>query len=182
MNNRKPNPTGVDKPIDALQLKLYKEFSSLGVIKGFPRVYIGPHKDQGYVLQHYLGEGEYEDVLRNDDSRFFFYLNPEINVSDQNSAKVGIVFMVDLSDLTDDDTRRDEFLRNRALDVVNRSSFKPSTIKTGLNHLKSIMGRVYTMNSRSRDVFYSTNFELDDMHPFHVFTIECDINYSYKNC
>ena len=182
MNNTKQNPKGVDKQIDIIQSKLYKMLSSKGAINSFPRAYVLPHKDEGYVLQHHLRGDEYQDILRNDDSRFFFYLNPTVNVSDQSTATVGIVFMVDLGELCDSEVRNDEGFRNSILSLLDNTNFKTETINIGVEYLKSIMGRVFGARGRAKDVFYSTNFEIDDMHPYHIFTIEGQISYSYNHC
>lgn len=183
MNHLRENPFGVDKKIDIIQKSLYKTLSKKGSINGFSRVYLNPHKDEGMVLQSYVGSNNYEDVLRDNDSRFFFYLKPTMDASDQISATLGIVFMIDLDSFYNESaTRRDEEFRGLAFNVVERSGLKPKTIYLGLDYLKSVMGNVFTTSSRARDTFISTNFKFEDMQPLHTFVIETEVNYSINIC
>ncbi len=129
-------------------------------------------RNQKKVLETYVGNDEYEDVLRSDDSRFFFVLNPEINIPDAITANVGVVFMVNLEELYSTKERLDEQFRGLCLNVLEDTQLKPKKISIGTNYLKR-----YLANN-----FDNTSFEFEDIQPLHVFVIETEVNYNFKNC
>lgn len=181
MNNLRTNTSGIDIHLENLQTKLYNAFvkvnSSLN-LNGFGRVYINP-SETGFRLEWYKGDDEYEDVLRCDDSRFFFVMNPQLETEDSISAKVGIVFMIDLNDLYQNTERNDEKLRQLAYNTILKSAFKPKKITIGTDYLNRFaLG--FTGSPRRRNIDAVLDFE--DMNPYHIFTIETEVDYTFKNC
>ena len=173
-NNLRTNTSGIDIQIERIQTRLYKKLNSLneGIdINGFGRVYLNKY-EEGSKIECYTGNNNYEDVLRSDDTRFFFVLNPEISVPDAISADIGLAVMADLSELFGFEDREDEKLREIVCNVLEKSGFKIEAISIGVDYLKRYL----------KGVFDNTNLDFEDMEPLHVFTVKGKINYTFKDC
>lgn len=178
MNYTRINTVGVDRPIQRLQTALYNYLSGyFDSLNGYGRV----HKNvegEYFKLETHVSKGEYEDVLRSDDSRFFFYLHNSINYDVTPSAKVDVFFMVDLMDYSTSPERLDEEILARVNKVINGSQFKIIGIEKGIDYLNQILkGGNYDPTSRVK------NIQFEDMQPYHVFCFKCEVQgYSLQIC
>lgn len=169
MNNVRTNLIGVDKPIQRLQICLYDYLNNYGAINGFGRVYENVKEDV-FSLEHHTESGDYQNVLRNDDSRFFFYRHEGID--NPVKSKVDIVFMVNLDHFYDTDERNDEEIKARAYKIIDQSTFD----------LKEIGGIKYLNQLLKSSVLNTNNVKWDDMHPMHVFVFQTEITHDLNIC
>lgn len=173
MNNLKPTPIGIDRAISQLQVPLYEALNALtGDITGFGRVYKNK-TDKGYDLEAYVKDGDYsKNVLDGDRSRFFFYLNEEMEGDTDLKARVDIVFMVNLKDLFGISERKDEEFRAIVSECIQGSRF---------NQIKTIIGADHILRLISNG-YDKTNLVFNDMHPYHAVTFQTEVNYKLKTC
>ena len=172
MNNRLIETVGIDTKIQRLQDTLYSDLNDTGAINGFGRVYKNI-KGSGVVLEHHDENNEYQDVLRSDDSRFFFIVGDNIPFESDPRARVDIVFMVDLSTFyPNSEIRKDEQFRLKCLQTVRESQFEIKGVQLGSKYLNNMV------NGYGSDV----NFKMDDLHPYHIFTVQTEINYNINTC
>lgn len=78
MNYLKTSPTGIDKAIQKIQVKLYEKLGFSG-IDGYGRVY-PIERENKKIPAHFITGNDYKDVFYNDKEsvtgNFFFYENP----------------------------------------------------------------------------------------------------------
>lgn len=176
MNNLVTDPVGIDSVIEQLQKPLYKTMNDLAQTQGkefngFGRVFKSKVNDLE-TLEYLKTNGEYEDVLGGEDSRFFFYLHDELNGNTDVSAKVDLIFIVDLNMLFSSNQRRDEELRAIIADNIERSRFNLKKIILGTEHVKRIVSKPFS----------DTNLKFSDVHPYHVVTFQTEVHYKLKTC
>jgi len=171
MNNLRPNPVGIDKPIDRVQKRLYKHLSGLGLINGYARVYEN-NKDGKNVLEVYNGKNEYLNVFGQEDSKFFFVAEKRKTYSDAPNVRVDIVFMLNLNDFYPNEEllRKDEEIKEEVMKVLYRKPFKPTTEISGTDFLNTMLQG------------YIEGRNIKDMHPYHVFAVQGTMTFNHKNC
>lgn len=115
--------------------------------------------------------GRYRDVLLDSSKSgivFFDWQNKTVIEGQHYAATVWIQFAVNLQTLYPTETARaDELAHQDALKWIQKSEFKPTALVTGLESF-----RQYT----------AFDGKEHDMQPFHLFRVECQVNYNYQNC
>lgn len=166
MNYLKENPVGVDRPIAAIQSKLYKFFDSTKK-DGYGR--IDSLRIGGLVEPYqYLGIGDYKEVLTDDklDVSFFFVENPETQINGPSIiSNVDVVFQLNLQKLMPSITHRaDEEMRVFLYDFFSVFDYFIITeIIKGIDALKGF------------------DTDLKDMQPYHYLRIKGKIFYELNN-
>lgn len=172
MNYLKENPVGVDKPIKKIQEKLYEGLSALGDLNGYGRIYKNKNKDR-FVMEAYVGNGEYESVTGQDKSNFFFYVDDIINFNDAPSASINVIFFLNLNDFfSENNYRMDEEIRQKVIKVLEKKPFILDKMVSGVDFVNNIL-KGY-LNGKS--------IINGNIHPYHVFTVQGSVTYNYKNC
>lgn len=136
------------------------------------RVYKNPSKNaNGLVPEVYTSAQEYKEVLT-DDLRnglvFFSDSDKHVLKGFEMEADVSIIFILNLSKLKGDLTRRDIDLQHEVLEVILKQKiFEFSELTTGLGALKE---------------FDTSKIQLNNMQPWHIFSITGKIKYNINNC
>lgn len=176
-NNRKNNPIGIDRAIDQLQVPLFKKLQAQAElngfeVNGFPRVY-HTERDGDHTLEHYLGNGEYKDVMGGEDNRFFFYMHERVKGQISKNVRVDIICMVNLIQLMGNDGRRDEEFRLLVTEEIDRSrKFELKDTIIGMDYIQKLISPKYQ----------TTNIAFSDIHPRHAVTFQTEVTYELKNC
>lgn len=168
MNYTIKNPKGIDFTIQKIQNYLYDNLN-WGNIDVFGRVYKNPSEQKGLMLEAYIGNNEYKDVFTNDvrTANIFFIDDQEHNSKEGIlfKTKVKIVFMVNLSKAYLRTSHRADM--EAEIDVIKlirqNPNFSFEKIEKGI---KQSLGEYYT-----------DSIKLNDMHPYHVFSISGEISY-----
>lgn len=175
MNYLKDNPTGVDVPIKRIQKRMYDTLVSLWQVSNYDaygRVYKNM-KLERKMPEHYIGEGEYKEVLLDDtkDAISFFSIHDSASVNG-NILNTGcdIVFSINLKAASSNTDRTDAEVQRDVFNVLNRFNgvFNIATIEIGLTNVYSDYRGV------------SEHFK--DMQDYHHFKIKGNINYTNNNC
>lgn len=138
MNYTKTDPKGIDKPIQRIQEKLYKELGYQNM-DGYGRIYTLDRK--GKAIPAYFIEGkDYKEVLTDDkkDAQFFFVENERTTFdSPQGVTQVDIIFLLNLNKIKPSVPHRaDEEARVEIQEVLDKIKFFPvSEIIKGPNAL-----------------------------------------------
>lgn len=142
----------------------------MGSIDAYGRVYKNKI-NSGFVLESYISNGEYKDVLGTDTSRFFFVVDERKSFGEDPSSEIDIVFMVDLNDFYNSNERMDEEFKS----VVNQ------VLRDSLMTVNNFYGyeRLNTMLSGFQ---LGKSMDFDHMHPKLIFTVNGTVNYNLKAC
>ncbi len=164
---------GIDKKIQALQLKLHTDLSSewdTSLYDSYGRAYSVPLEKGGYKLELFNqivddethhGSNEYSGDIYISDKKAalsFFYVRDEEYEDHQYESIVDIVFFVNLSLLKASITHRaDEEVREDVLELLKTEplGFRIKSLVVGIDNVFSGM-----------DV---SNIKYDNMQPYHVF-------------
>lgn len=163
MNHIKIDPVGIDIKIQEIQIELYTKLSeSWGDIKGFGRVY-KTKKQSRLIPEHYVGDGEYIEVLTDDMAvaTFFFIESGELEGQGSclSKTKVDVHFLVDVNKAKSSIAHyADEEVRLEVLQIIKSHFTVDKTIK-GYGSLEG----------------FST-YDLDYIHPYFIFRITGIIN------
>jgi hypothetical protein len=182
----KDNPVGIDAKIQQLQTKLHDDLlAKWGIVtdqyKCLGRCYRN-RKDQGYVAELYLGNGEYKDAYWDDTISaisFFGLSNSPVKHNLLEQANVHLVFFVNLAKLkTGIAHRADEEVRIDVLDLIGNSlfGFVFQSIELGLD---SVL-KEYPASWRTAEKY--TNLKTVDMHPLHCFRLNLFVQYDKNFC
>lgn len=176
-NNRKTSPIGIDRAIDRIQKHVYAALSDnlldQKTLNGYARAYKNKRNDK-FVLEVYKGKNEYRDVVGEDTSCFFFFVDDEVKISENPTANLNICFIIDLTDFYDTQTeRKDEEIKSIVFNqLININSLNLTGVVSGIGFINSILGGWLD----------KANVLWSDMHPYTVFTFKGVLNYSFKNC
>lgn len=169
MNYTIENPKGIDFTIQKLQTHLFDKLN-WGDIDVYGRVYKNPSEQKGLKLEAYIGNDEYRDVFTNDAKNAnIFFVEDDVHTSKEGIrfvTKVKIVFMVNLKKIYPDITyRADSEAEMDAIKVIrNNSKFSFEKMEKGI---KESIGEYYT-----------EGIKLNDMQPYHIFSITGEITYN----
>lgn len=174
MNVVKTGPIGIDIPIQHLQTYLYNALSGLwnGTYNAYGRAYRNQSAD-GYTPEVYVGNNEYNDVYFDDTLAVssFFSVGEQTNVSKSNVvADVGLIFMINLSQIKPGTNRNDEEARVDVLKLVKAKpyGFTLSGIVIGIDQVF----REYSGWKKEQGIKFR------DTHPLHCFRINFKLNYN----
>jgi hypothetical protein len=173
----KENPVGVDVVINDIQRSVFDSVQWLNY-NGYHRIYKNETSTgiipEFYNVNNNVKSGEYEEVYLNDnlDASSFFYVADTINATSNGrmyNSVVSMVFQVNLSNLTGDNTRSDEEIHRDVILAINKSTYgKVNAIATGISNVYSI--------------FDTTQLKWHDMQPYHCFRVDIDVSYEYDCC
>jgi len=184
MNNVLTSGEGLSSSIQSIQEELYSGLSNLwaGDIEGFGKVYKNIENSSDDIPKYYKSskifipevfnsiKGNYEDVYYNDIKScvFCFLVSDKDDTEDQVlfKNKVKVVFMIDLSKIyPSSNERQDSKAEKDAVGVLRdiNGSYIIGGIQRGIDNVFS----EYTTNK----------IRFNDLHPFHVFSVNIELNY-----
>jgi len=184
MNNVLTSGEGLSSAIQSIQEELYSGLSNLwaGDIEGFGKVYKNIENSSDDIPKYYKSskifipevfnsiKGNYEDVYYNDIKScvFCFLVSDKDDTEDQVlfKNKVKVVFMIDLSKIyPSSNERQDSKAEKDAVGVLRdiNGSYIIGGIQRGIDNVFS----EYTTNK----------IRFNDLHPFHVFSVNIELNY-----
>lgn len=168
MNYTITNPKGIDFTIQKLQNYLFEKLN-WGEIDVYGRVYKNPSEQKGLMLEAYIGNNEYKDVFTDDTKNAnIFFVEDDVHTSNEGikfTNKLKIVFMVNLKKAYPNITHRaDMEAEIEAIELIRKKSgFSFEKVEKGI---KQVLGE-----------FYTDGIKLNDMHPYHIFSITGEITY-----
>lgn len=162
---------GIDYEIEKLKQLLIRSLKWSEIVFHC-RVYKNPSKNEnGLVPEVYISAQEYKEVLTDDlRSGVVFFSDSEKHVLKglEMEADVSIIFILNLSKLKGDLTRRDIDVQHEVLEVLLKQKiFDFSELTNGLGALKE---------------FDTSKIQLSNMQPWHIFSITGKIKYNINNC
>ena len=176
----KVSPVGIDIPIQKMQVYLHDKLDTLWMLaplaqQAYGRCYRN-QKDDGYVAEGYKGKNEYIELYLDD--RYpvlsFFGVEENIDFNISNTAKVHLIYFVNIQALEYSHHRADEEVR-RDVQLLVQSGYQGfvfTGIRTGIdNVLEEYPGSIRDKGLRFRD-----------MHPFHCFRFDFNLNYNINRC
>lgn len=172
MNYTITNPKGIDFTIQKIQNYLFEKLN-WGDIDVYGRVYKNPSEQKGLMLEAYIGNNEYKDVFTDDTKNAnIFFIEDDVHTTKEGvlfSNKIKIVFMVNLKKAYPLITHRaDMEAEIEAIELIRKKSgFSFEKVEKGI---KQVLGE-----------FYTEGIKVNDMHPYHVFSISGDLTYNI-NC
>ena len=165
------SPIGIDKPIQKLQKHLLSKVSWLTTGANpynFGRVYRNETKD-GIVPEVYDSNNEYINILPDDNvnGMCFFDVPNDIELVNRSAnTSINIVFFINLEkSFPNVANRADENAINDIIQNCERYGFELQSVIKG---------------TKVFDAFNYSRKYLDDMQPYFIFAIECDLNYEYN--
>lgn len=174
---RKTYPIGIDKIVDAIQVKLDEStFFSGTDWDNFPRAYKNPKhvRTNGYMPEVYDGNGEYKEVLMNDKMTLtsFFVAGDQRPYSNTNMTS-DLSLIVQCSDLDEIfpsiEHRADEELIHKFLNILNVvPGIKITNIETSISEVYKEFD--------IRDLIF------DDMGSFFVFRVNMSTSFGLACC
>lgn len=164
---------GLDFEVNKIKKHLEKSLNYPDV-EFYGRVYKNPTKSNNdkVVPEVYTGAKEYKEVLTNDlKSGISFFFDSENHTSVNSfemETELSVVFILNLSRLKGDETRRDSEVQTEVLaEVIKLKQFESLKLISGLQALKD---------------FDTSKIKLSDMQPWHIFAITGKIKYNINNC
>lgn len=182
-NNLKQSVVGIDKPIQAFQVLLYRKLKALWPVndtnlEGYGRVYRNG-SDKGYVPEVFVsstepGNTQYKGVVFDKTSlkaMFFFTVEDRTTFTEgAETAKVSLIFITNVAQLKAQFAHRgDEEIRNDAQMIcsLNIQNFLLTGTETGFNNVfRQFPGLI----NKDGEVF-------EDRHPLYCFKINFDLFY-----
>jgi len=181
----KTSPVGIDTVINNINNLVFTELDWVSTgdspvnYNAYHRALKNP-KNGGLIPEVYQLEtdtsfGEYSEVLYNDrlDASSFFYVDDNQSTIDGGrmfNTTVSMVFQVDLSKVADNIKHRGDAEIHRVVcNAINKGIYgKVSNVVTGISNVYS--------------EFDQSQIEFTDMHPFHCFRVDIDVNYEFDCC
>lgn len=171
MNNTKTNPIGIDAKIQSMQNVLFSQLNTKWALTGnneldaYGRVYINS-KEGKKIPEFYNNNGEYENVLVAETSKFFFLqrkIQSKQNVL-QYKTTVELCFLVDL-----------ELIKTT---VGHRADVEVhADVESVLTTFPNVF--IESLETEIRNVFIGLDYEeTDDMQPYHAFKFNLSVFYS----
>lgn len=164
--------TGIDTPIQRLVSVMGAKLWTGKSVEINGRAYIN-QRDSGTVPEVFDSvSGRYLEVLLDSSKSgtvFFDWRNSTEIKASRHTATVWILFAINLTTLYPSETiRADEHAHGDVLELLRKSGeFEPQRLVAGLEAFKE-----YTAYDKKEQ----------DMQPFHLFRVECKVNYNYQNC
>lgn len=164
MNYTKQNPVGIDVPIKRIQDALYEKLNtSWKDIVGYGRVY-KTVKGERVIPEHYIGEGEYKEVLTDDKKTAIFFFIESSTIRSMGGClsknSVDLIFLVNVlkakpeaMDYADEEVR---------LEVLKIAQLYFTSISETIKGREALKG--------------FTTENLDFIHPYFIFKISGIIN------
>jgi len=168
MNYTILNPKGIDLPIQKIQNYLFDKLD-WGDIAVYGRVHKNPSRQKGLVLEAYIGHNEYKDVFTDDTKNAtIFFVEDDVHTTKEGmlfSNKLKIVFMVNLKKIYPKMMHRTDMeAEMKAIALIRKKpGFSFEKLEKGI---KQCLGE-----------FYTAGIKLNDMHPYHTFSITGEITY-----
>lgn len=170
---------GVDKPIDGLQRYVFKhvldEFGAVNDLQytSYSRVYRNLSAAGKVIPEAYMGNGNYSENFHDDklDILSFFDVSEQVKFDGRFIVDVSQIYMVNLSRLNPSDDRADEVVRMKIYRIVEHGMNFGMLLK-GFDH-----GIKRTFADYDQEVIKHTN-----LHPFHCFKFNFEVQYLIKNC
>lgn len=184
---QKPNPVGKDLRIQWVQQILYERLVELWGLSDtawtcYERAY-RTQQENDYVPEVFIpganGSGEYKEVYWDDTLTvlsFFGIGDQETIVRDINTAKVYLIWMVDLSRLKPGIYRADEEFHQDVMNQFTLLGLQPTAMITGI----SKVFEEYSGYRRNENEIYS-KLKFRDMHPLHCFRVNFDLLYNLQD-
>tara|TARA_R110002050_G_scaffold1870_1_gene11816 strand:+ start:20 stop:682 length:663 start_codon:yes stop_codon:yes gene_type:complete len=181
----KDKPVGIDAVINNINDLVFSELEWVSSGDN-PIDYTAYHRalknpvNNGLVPEVYNLEegtvfGEYTQVLYDDtlDASSFFYTSDSIDTIDNGrmfNTTLSMVFQVDLSKVADNIKHRgDSEIHRVVVNAINKGIYgKVSSVVLGIPNVYS--------------EFDQSQIEFTDMHPFHCFRVDIDVNYEFGCC
>jgi len=181
----KDKPVGVDTVINNINDLVFTDLGWVSTAE-FPINYNAYHRalknpiNNGLVPEVYDIEsgtvfGEYTQVLYDDnlDASSFFYTSDSLDTIDNGrlfGTTISMVFQVDLSKVADNIYHRgDAEIQRIVVNAINKGIYgKVSSVVTGIPNVYS--------------EFDQSQIQFTDMHPFHCFRVDIDVNYELGCC
>lgn len=183
----KEKPIGIDTVINNINWLVYDEFGWKSDDPYFPINYTAYHRalknprNGGLVPEVYIAnqnrfeKGEYSEVLYDDtlDASSFFYVDDNQTPVDNGrlfSTTLSMVFQVNLNKVAENIKHRgDAEIHRIAVNAINKSLYgNVSGLVTGISNVYS--------------EFDQSQIQFTDMHPFHCFRVDIDVNYEFHCC
>lgn len=182
MNVTKASVTGIDIPIQKLQIVLYNKIKTLWGVTDqtfnmYGRAYRNQTNDSGYTPEIYKGNNEYSDAYFDDTlaGSAFFGLgeNEKIDKGD-TTADVFIIFMVNLPKIKPGTTRNDEEARvdMERICLQRDYGFFLNGIVIGIDNVF----KEYSGYKKTKGITFR------DMHPWHCFRLNFKVTYNIYDC
>lgn len=181
MNYLKTSPVGIDYQIDRIQRRIYdllvEKWGSLDIYgRVYSNVRVAEDGGEEFILERYVGRGEYEPVLFSEGNKLFFIQGSSPSISFGSATNdLWIVAIVDVESQSVDH-RADEEVH---VDLITAlSSVVPSRdiveVQYGIENLRAL----------ANEAFDDSNFRFSDIHPNHVFMVRMDVTYNLieNNC
>jgi len=181
----KTNPVGIDTVINNINKLVFDGLDWLSTNDN-PVNYTAYHRalknprnggiiPEVYEIDTDTRSGEYSEVFYNDrlDASSFFYVDDNIGTVDNGrlfDTTLSMVFQVDLSVVADNIKHRGDAEIHRVVcNAINKSVYgNVSGLVTGIPNVYS--------------EFDQSQIEFTDMHPFHCFRVDIDVNYEFGCC
>lgn len=176
----KPNPVGIDVPIQLIQEGMFTYLCALWNMQPadyacYGRCYRNYTDTKGYLPEVFIGGKDYKDAFYNDKvtaTSFFGITSGRSTLSEGlNTANVHLIFSVNL-DKVKSIARADEEVRADVQKLLEQY------ISTDIDRITDI-DRVYSEYTAWRT---NDNTKLSDMHPKHCFRFNFDVTYNTLDC
>lgn len=183
----KEKPVGIDTVINNINYLVYKEFGWSETDPHFPVKYTAYHRalknprNGGIIPEVYVAnqqrftKGEYSEVLYDDhvDASSFFYVEDNQTPVDNGrlfNTTLSMVFQLDLNVVAENIKHRgDAEIHRIAVNAINKSLYgNVSGLATGISNVYS--------------EFDQSQIQFTDLHPFHCFRVDIDVNYEFGCC
>ncbi len=170
MNYLKENPVGIEKVIDTIQKRIYDPLiEKWGTLDIHPKTEKRV-KDEGVILEAYIGKKEYKPILYSEGNKIFFVEgnSPTLN-NGVATNDLWAICILKIGDIYDTDFIESESAHLDLLDAIY-----------DVVGVESVLGLEYGMSNLKRvveDVFQYGNFKYSDIHPYHVFMVKMSVDY-----
>ena len=182
----KNSPVGIDTVINNINKLVYDDLNWLSTnyntvhYTAYHRALKNPNGQGGLIPEVYnidtvTRRGEYSEVFYDDslDASSFFYVDDNQSTIDNGrmfSTTLSMVFQVDLSIVASAIKHRgDAEIHRVVVNAINKGIYgKVSNVVTGIQNVYSD--------------FEQSQIDFTDMHPFHCFRVDIDVNYEFQCC
>ena len=182
----KNSPVGIDTVINNINKLVYDDLDWLSTnynaihYTAYHRALKNPNGQGGLIPEVYnidtvTRSGEYSEVFYDDslDASSFFYVDDNQSTIDNGrmfNTTLSMVFQVDLSIVASAIKHRgDAEIHRVVVNAINKGIYgKVSNVVTGIQNVYS--------------EFEQSQIDFTDMHPFHCFRVDIDVNYEFQCC
>lgn len=182
----KNSPVGIDTVINNINKLVYDDLDWLSTnynsvhYTAYHRALKNPNGQGGLIPEVYnidtvTRRGEYSEAFYDDslDASSFFYVDDNQSTIDNGrmfNTTLSMVFQVDLSIVASAIKHRgDAEIHRVVVNAINKGIYgKVSNVVTGIQNVYSD--------------FEQSQIDFTDMHPFHCFRVDIDVNYEFQCC